>query len=268
MAEIAHETKLRSKEEVAVLWRQYKATRDPSTREKLILQYTPLVKYVLGRLAVTLPDIIDSEDIMSYGLIGLITAVERFDPDKGVKFETYGISRIRGTIIDELRSIDWIPRSARERVREITRSMARLEVQLERSPTDAEVAEDIGMDVQRYRDTLARTSVTTFSLDRPVELSGDDERISVGDVIADESSPDPGREFEMRELEDELTLAIEDLPDRDRLLLSLYYHEDLTMKEISQVLEISESRVCQIHARAVLRLRAKLAERGHSGPPA
>lgn len=267
MVAIARETKLRSKEEVALLWRQYKATRDPSIREKLILQYTPLVKYVLGRLAVTLPDIIDSEDIMSYGLIGLITAVERFDPDKGVKFETYGISRIRGNIIDELRSLDWIPRSARERVREISRSMVRLESELQRSPTDQEVADDIGMDVKRYRDILARTSVTTFSLDRPVSMSDSDERITVGDVIADEASPDPGRQVEMHELEDELTQAIETLPDRERLLLSLYYHEDLTMKEISQVLEISESRVCQIHARAVLKLQAKLAERGHTGPP-
>ena len=251
-------------EQTHKFWVEYKRTNDPGLREKLILQYTPLVKYVLGRIALTIPDILESEDILSYGIIGLITAVERFDPAKGVKFETYAISRIRGSIIDELRSLDWIPRSARQRTREITRAMADLEVELQRTPTDQEVAARLGLDLEKYRQSLATTAIGTFSLDQPVAADEDSELISVVDVIPDESSPDPSVQAEMRELEDELTAAIETLPERERLLLSLYYREDLTMKEISQVLEISESRVCQIHARAVLKLRAHLSNRGHA----
>ena len=260
-----------SPDEVQRLWVKFKATKDGPVRKKLrdtlILQYTPLVKYVLGRIAVTIPDILESEDILSYGTIGLIAAVERFDPAKGVKFETYAIARVRGNIIDELRSLDWIPRSARQRVRQITQAMAELESELRRHPSDEEVAERVGIGVDSYRSTLTHTSVATFSLDRPVEVAEESEPISVGDVIADENSPDPILEAEMRELEDELTGAIEELPERERLLLSLYYHEDLTMKEISHVLEISESRVCQIHARAVLKLRAHLETRGHARMP-
>ncbi len=258
---------MRTPEEVQRLWMEYKRNGDSGIREKLIIQYVPLVKYVLGRLAVTIPDILESEDILSYGTIGLITAVERFDPTVGVKFETYAIARIRGSIIDELRSLDWIPRSARQRVREITKAMSELEVELQRRPTDEEVADRVGVGVESYRNTLANTSVATFSLDRPVEVAEESDPISVGDAIPDEGSPDPSLEAELRELEDELTGAIEQLPERERLLLSLYYHEDLTMKEISQVLEISESRVCQIHARAVLKLRAHLETRGHARLP-
>lgn len=263
-----HQRSTRSPEETQRLWIEFKKTNDPAVREQIILQYAPLVKYVLGRIAVTIPDILESEDILSYGTIGLITAVERFDPTVGVKFETYAIARIRGSIIDELRSLDWIPRSARQRVREITQAMSELEVELQRRPSDEEVAERVGVGVESYRSTLTHTAVATFSLDRPVEVADESEPISVGDVIADDSSPDPSVEAEMRELEDELTGAIEHLPERERLLLSLYYHEDLTMKEISQVLDISESRVCQIHARAVLKLRAHLETRGHARMPA
>src|ERR671935_484417 len=155
------------------LWNSYIANREPRLRERIIVQYAPLVKYVVGRLAINLPTIIDSDDIISYGTMGLIDAVERFDPNRGIKFETYAIARIRGAIIDALRSLDQIPRTARQRAREIESAIAELEAKLKRPPYDEEVAKHLGMDVEKYREVCVRTSVMTLSLD--ALLSSDDE---------------------------------------------------------------------------------------------
>jgi RNA polymerase sigma factor for flagellar operon FliA len=156
------------------MWRNYVASREPAVRERIIVQYAPLVKYVVGRLAINLPTVIDSDDVISYGTIGLIDAVERFDPDRGIKFETYAIARIRGAIIDALRSLDQIPRTARQRAREIEAAIAELEAKLKRPPTDEEVAKHLGMDVEKYREACVRTNVTSLSLD--ALLSVDDGR--------------------------------------------------------------------------------------------
>jgi RNA polymerase sigma factor for flagellar operon FliA len=242
------------------LWNNFVAHHDPKLRERIIVQYAPLVKYVVGRLAINLPTIIDSDDVISYGTIGLIDAVERFDPTRGIKFETYAIARIRGAIIDALRSLDASPRTARQRAREIEAALVELEAKLKRPPHDEEVAKHLGMEVDKYREACVRTNVTTLSLDGL--LSTDDDEGGGGGLKAfafeDRDSPDPVSATERRELEVALVGAVKNLPERERLVLSLYYYEELTMKEISKVMEISESRVCQLHAQAVLRLRATL----------
>jgi RNA polymerase sigma factor for flagellar operon FliA len=240
------------------MWHSYISKREPEMRERIIVQYAPLVKYVVGRLALNLPTVIDSDDVISYGTIGLIDAVERFDPSRGIKFETYAIARIRGAIIDALRQLDQIPRTARQRAREIEAAMVELEERLKRPPTDEEVAKHLNMDVEKYREACVRTNVTTTSLDSL--LSTDDEDGGGGKAYAfeDRDSPDPAAATERREAEQALVLAVKKLPERERLVLSLYYYEELTMKEISRVMEISESRVCQLHAQAILRLRATM----------
>ena|SRR5579884_2045167 len=241
------------------LWNSFVAHRDPKLREQIIVQYAPLVKYVVGRLEINMPTIVDSDDVISYGTLGLIDAVERFDPTRGIKFETYAIARIRGAIIDALRSLDQIPRTARQRAREIEAAMAELEAKLKRPPTDEEVAGHMGMDVDRYREAIVRTNVVTLSLDSL--LSTDDDEGPGGTkpyAFEDRDSPDPLAATERREMEKALILAVRNLPERERLVLSLYYYEELTMKEISRVMEISESRVCQLHAQAILRLRSTL----------
>jgi RNA polymerase sigma factor for flagellar operon FliA len=246
--------------ETSDLWIQYARTRDPALRERLILQYAPLVKYVVGRLAINLPAVLDAEDVLSYGTLGLIEAIERFDPSRGIKFETYAISRIRGAIIDGLRALDQIPRSTRQRAREIERALADLEAQLGRAPTDEEVAAHLGLELDRYQQALQNTSVLTLSLDSLLEVDDDTAPAVPAGKLGDRESPDPVALAERHELEEALVKAVQRLPDRERLVLSLYYYEELTMKEISRVMEISESRVCQLHAQAILRLRAYLRE--------
>jgi RNA polymerase sigma factor FliA len=250
----------------ADLWARYVKRRDAGLREELILQYAPLVKYVMGRLAISLPSIIDYEDILSFGTIGLIEAVERFDPDKGVKFETYAISRIRGAIIDALRSLDRLPRSVRQKAKEADLAIVTLTHDLGRDPTDEEIAAALGVPVDAYRKHLIDASWVTVSLDAN-SSSGDDE--DDGGVIAvpDPDEADISVGIEQQELIGELGQAIRELPDREQLVLSLYYKDELTMREVSKVLGISESRVCQLHARALSRLRAGI-ERIHRGEAA
>lgn len=242
----------------AALWEQYALTRGPELRERLILQYAPLVKYVIGRLAMSLPAVLDYEDILSYGTIGLIEAVERFEHDKGVKFETYAISRVRGSIIDALRSLDRLPRSVRQKAREADAAVSRLTHELGRDPSDQEVADALGLPLDRYLHDLVDASWVTVSLDT-VGYAEDDGPAEL--PVADPDAEDASAGLERQELIGDLTTAIRDLPDREQLILSLYYKDELTMREISKVLGVSESRVCQLHARALARLRGRLASR-------
>ena len=242
-------------------WVRYAAERDPGIREQLILQYAPLVKYVVGRLAIMLPRILDSDDVLSIGTMGLIEAVDRYDPSTGVKFQTYAISRIRGAILDELRSLDWIPRSARQRSAEIAKTFARLESVLGRSPTDEEVAKELGLDMHQYQQASLSAAAVIISLETPVagpDGQGDDLGAPLVETIESTATPSPSQALEEGELLDGLAGAIASLSERDRTLLSLYYEQELTMKEISAVLEVSESRVCQLHSRALHRLRAHM----------
>lgn len=248
--------------DVNALWARYAASHEREVRDALVVQYTPLVKYVVGRLAISLPAVIDFEDVLSYGLIGLLDAIERFDPSRGIKFENYAIPRIRGSIIDALRSLDPLSRTARDRAREVERARSHLETQLRRSPTDEELAANLGLSLARYHQQRAASSVTVLSLDSMFEVDSELAAHRRSDSFVDNDSPSPPDVVEQRELLQRLATAISRLPERERLVLSLYYNDELTMKEVSRVLEVSESRVCQLHSQAISRLTAYLQERG------
>jgi RNA polymerase sigma factor for flagellar operon FliA len=239
------------------LWQKYAKQPDPATREKLIMEYLPLVKYVVGRLAVTLPPTVDSEDLVGYGVMGLITAIERFNPDRGFKFETFAVSRIRGAIIDELRSQDWLPRSVRSKAKEMEGSIRTLEHQLGRTATDDELALALGTTVENLPKSLSEVVAPVLSLDDLVMMGDDGAKVSWLDTLPDDRLG-PAGVFDAGEMTEILGKAIDLLPERERLLVSLYYHEGLTLKEIGQVLSVTESRVCQLHSQAVGRLRTKI----------
>lgn len=249
------------------LWVEYKSGSDRQVRDQLIVLYSPLVKYVAARVAVGLPQHVDSADLVSYGIIGLIDAIDRFDPERKVKFETYAIPRIRGAIIDELRAIDWVPRSVRAKARALEQAYATLEGTLLRTPTDAEVAAQLGISEKELQDILRQLSfVGVAALDEVFAVGGErGQRSTLGDTIAD-STPGPAAMFDVKESKEILAQAIKHLGDRERTVLSLYYYEGLTLAEIGEILGVTESRVCQIHTKAVLQLRARLSDRTSAIP--
>ena len=248
-------------EMVAELWRDYKDGGTKEARERLILHYSPLVKFVAGRVAAGLPQNIEQSDLVSYGIFGLIDAIDKFDPARGFKFETYAISRIKGSIIDELRSIDWVPRSIRSKARSIERAYSKLENELKRTPTDSEVADELGMSEPELAQTLSQISfVGLVALDELLTVGGERTgSATLGDTVADRAH-DPVAAFEVDEMKHVLADAINRMPDRERLVLTLYYYEGLTLSEIGDVLGVTESRVCQIHTKAILQLRGRLVE--------
>jgi RNA polymerase sigma factor FliA len=241
------------------LWQEYRRTADRATRDRLILTYAPLVKFVAGRLGATLPSHVDEQDLVSYGLLGLIGAIERFDPDREIKFETYAIARIKGAIIDELRSLDWVPRSVRTRAREIERAISSLERSLMRVPTDEEIAAKLEITMPELEESLAEISRTSMAaLDELWTPNAGGDQVSLIDTIEDQSGPDPEISLEQTELKEALGEAIARLPEREKLVVTLYYYEELTLREIGEVLGVTESRVSQLHTKAVLRLKARL----------
>jgi RNA polymerase sigma factor FliA len=245
--------------DVTTLWTRYKEDDDPSARDELILNYSPLVKYVAGRLASSLPQTVDTADLISYGIFGLIDAIQKFDPARAIKFETYAISRIKGAIIDELRAMDWVPRSVRSRAREIEAAYVALENLLRRVPTDQEVADHMHVTIKEFQDLLAKLSYTSVVSFEELWVGGErDEGQNAIGSIKDDTAEDPVAIFETGEIKEILAGAIDKLPDRERTVVALYYYEGLTLKEIGQVLGVTESRVSQLHTKAVLRLRAKL----------
>jgi RNA polymerase sigma factor for flagellar operon FliA len=240
------------------LWREYLTTDDPALREQLILQYAPLVKYVVGRMAVASSSILDMEDLLGFGTLGLIDAVSRFDPTRGVKFETYALQRIRGSIIDSFRKLDIVPRSARRRAREIEGAQAQLQQSLGREPDDDEVASHLGLSRDGLSRAMMEASCAILSMERPLAMLDGDDSLTLADTIEDENAVVPQAEIERHEEREALVSALGLLNERDRLVISLYYYEELTLREISEVLGVTESRVCQLHARAITRLRASL----------
>jgi RNA polymerase sigma factor for flagellar operon FliA len=242
------------------LWQEFRRTNDRSLRDRLILTYAPLVKYVAGRLGSGLPAHVDENDLVSYGLLGLIGAIERFDPDRDIKFETYAIARIKGSIIDELRALDWVPRSVRARAREIERVHGKLEHRLHRTPTDEEMARELGITVEEFQESLMKISNSTVvALDElwaVSDSSGD--QVSLLDTLHDPDAPDPQELLDASELKDRLADAISALPEREKLVIALYYYENLTLREIGEVLGVTESRISQLHTKAVLRLKSRL----------
>jgi RNA polymerase sigma factor for flagellar operon FliA len=250
---------------VAQLWQGYKADATHEARERLILHYSPLVKFVAGRVASGLPQSIEQSDLVSYGIFGLIDAIDKFDPARGFKFETYAISRIKGAIIDELRSIDWVPRSIRAKARAVERAYSKLENELKRSPDDREVAAELDLGEEELNHVLSQVSFTGLValdelLGRQQGAGGDGGgSATVGDTIADRAH-DPVEAFETDEMKHLLADAINRMPDRERLVLTLYYYEGLTLAEVGGILGVTESRVCQIHTKAILQLRGRLSE--------
>ena len=249
------------------LWRDFKegdaeGAAHAALRERLILHYAPLVKYVAGRVGVGLPPNIEQADLVSYGIFGLIDAIEKFDLSRAIKFETYAISRIKGAIIDELRSIDWIPRSIRSKAREVERAYASLEAKLHRTPTESEVAAELGISLDDLHAIFGQVSfVNVLALDELLNVNGEKgDKVSLVDTLEDHRVEDPVRAFESQETKHLLARAINLLPEREKIVVTLYYYEGLTLAEIGQVLGVTESRICQMHTKAVLQLRAKLAD--------
>ena len=246
--------------ELRDLWRRYKSTGDARARERLVVAYSPLVKFIAGRMASGLPSHVEESDLISYGLIGLINAIERFEVEREIKFETYAITRIKGAIIDELRALDWVPRSVRARAREIERAHGKLEHRLHRTPTDEEMANELKISVEEFQESLVKISNSTVvALDElwaVSDSSGD--QVSLLDTLHDPDAPDPQQLLDASELKDRLADAISALPEREKLVVTLYYYEELTLREIGEVLGVTESRVSQLHTKAILRLKARL----------
>src|ERR671923_843127 len=246
--------------ELRDLWRRYKDDGDQHARERLVLAYAPLVKYVAGRMSTGLPAHVEESDLISYGLLGLISAIERFDPGREIKFETFAMTRIKGSIIDELRSLDWVPRSVRAKAREIEKANAKLEHQLQRAPGDREMAGALGMSVEEFQESLVRISNSSvIALDElwtVSDASGD--QVSLLDTIQDPQAIDPAAEVDTADMKDRLGGAIARLPEREKLVVALYYYEGLTLREIGEVLGVTESRVSQLHTKAVMRLKSRL----------
>ena len=243
------------------LWLEYRRTQEKALRDRLIVNYSPLVKYVAGRLGSGLPAHVEEADLISYGLGGLISAIERFDPSRETKFETYAMTRIRGAIIDELRTLDWAPRSVRARARQIERVNVKLESRLQRAPTDEEMSAELGTTITEFHEHLLQIANSTIvALDElwsGTDAGGD--QVSLLDTLADQGAPDPQMLIDASELRERVSDAIAALPEREKLVIALYYYENLTLREIGEVLGVTESRVSQLHTKAVLRLRSKLA---------
>jgi len=241
------------------LWQQYRKNRDPAIREAFIKQYAPLVKYVAGKVAVGMPNNVEFDDLVGYGVFGLIDAIDKYDPEKNVKFKTYAVTRIRGAIFDELRLIDFVPRSVRQKTREIESTISSLEAQLGRTASDQEIAGALGMDESEYMKVIQKISGTSIISLNDLWYSGDDnDKVSIGDSIESPSSLNPDVMVVNEEIRRVIVEAINELPDKEKKILVLYYYEDLTLKDIGRVLQVTESRVSQLHTKAVLHLRSKL----------
>jgi RNA polymerase sigma factor for flagellar operon FliA len=241
------------------LWELYRKTKDPKIREMFVKQYAPLVKYVAGKVAVGMPHNVDFDDLVGFGVFGLIDAIEKFDPEKHVKFKTYAVTRIRGAIFDELRSIDWVPRSVRQKSREIEDTVQQLEANLGRAASDKEIADEMGMSEDEFQKTMMKISGTSILSLNDVWYTGEDnDTVSIVDSIESPHSMNPDSIVEKDEIKRVIVQAISELPEKEKKVLVLYYYEDLTLKEIGKVLEVTESRISQLHTKAIMRLRTKL----------
>ncbi len=245
-------------DQITLLWKEYKATKSVTARDRLIVNYSPLVKYVAGRVASGLPGNIDPADLVSYGIFGLIDAIDKFDLERANKFETYAIARIKGAIIDELRAIDWVPRSVRAKARSVEKAITKLEAKLLRSPSDEEIATELGISPKDLGDILTETRrLGVAALDEILSSSDRGESGTLGDSLPDKTTG-PVLSFENEETKQLLAQAVNRLGDREKMVLALYYYEGFTLAEIGQVLGVTESRVCQIHTKAVMQLRLRL----------
>jgi len=241
------------------LWEQTKGRNSQEARRDLVNIYARIVKYVAGRMAIGLPHYVEFNDLISAGLLGLIQAIDNFDHERGIKFETYAIPRIRGSILDELRSQDWFPRSLRRKAKQLEEAYSTLEVQLGRPATDAEVARKLEINIEELDSMVGEVSIATImSLD--ADTSGDENEAatSLGDYLADVNNEDVEQILAKQEMKELIGTRMSELPEKEQLVLVLYYYEELTLKEIGEILDVTESRVCQIHTKAILRLKGKI----------
>jgi RNA polymerase sigma factor for flagellar operon FliA len=244
---------------VEKLWHDYRKTRSPEIREKLVLRYVSLVKYVAGRLAIGLPPSVQADDLISSGILGLMDAIDKYDLERDTRFETYAVTRIRGAILDELRALDWIPRSTRQKARRLESVYVELEGTLGRSANIDEVARRMKLSTEAFYGLLDEVRSTNLvSLDEYVQGKDGDGQTRLVDAVEDRESLDPTERIDINDLKEVMNGAILRLPARERLVIALYYYEELTLKEIGAILNVSESRISQIHTKAVLRLRGKL----------
>ena len=252
----------RAEPDLKEMWIRYAKSGDRDLRDQLIVHYSPLVKYVASRVAAGLPQNVEQADLVSYGIFGLIDAIDKFDPGLGNKFETYAMQRIKGAILDELRSIDWVPRSVRAKARDVEKALGSLERELGRAPSDEELAEEVGWSVQQLRQTLSQISmVGIVALDDMLSVGGDrGESLTLGDTIAD-SGESPVSLFEIEEMKQILADTINAMGEREKLVLMLYYYENFTLAEIGKVVGVTESRICQIHTKAVMQLQLHIKRR-------
>ena len=242
-----------SDSELAELWKVYLNDRNNKTvRDKLIVQYIYLTRYVIGRIKVNLPPSFSYEDIASYGVEGLIDAVEKYSPERGAKFETYALMRIRGAIIDKIRANDWLPRTIRKKIKEVKDTISTLKTELNRMPTSAEIGERLGIEKEKVDEILAQETSIDSLYDKK---NLGDESVEIIDTIEDVKSERPEEAAEKKDAKKELEKALKRLPERERMLLVFYYHENMTLKEIGEAINVSESRVCQLHAQAIMKLR-------------
>ncbi|MBN1982311.1 MAG: FliA/WhiG family RNA polymerase sigma factor [Chitinivibrionales bacterium] len=245
------------------LWKEYKETNSKVAKDKLLVEYAHLVRFIGNRIGINLPASVDRDDLISSGIIGLIKAVETFEPERGFKFETFAGHKIRGAILDELRALDWVPRSVRQKSKDLQRTYSKLENELGRMPYDDEVCSELGIDMEEFEKMLSDIAPTTIvSLEELMpDRSTDSKEIRLIDTIEDPGSDNPLRELGFEEVKQILKETIENLPEKERLVIALYHFEELTLKEIGVVLDISESRVSQIHSKAILKLRSRLLQK-------
>ncbi len=241
------------------LWKLYRRTQERKIRDYFVRQYAPLVKYVAGKIALGMPQNVEFDDLVGFGVFGLFDAIDKFDPGKHVKFKTYAVTRIRGAIFDELRTIDWVPRSVRQKAREVEETVRRLEASLGRSASDEEIASAMALNLKDFQQMMLKISGTSMLSLHDIWYTGEDnDKISIADSIESPGSLNPDTIVEKEEIKRVIVAAIKELPEKEKKVLVLYYYEDLTLKEIGEVLEVTESRVSQLHTKAIMRLRAKL----------
>lgn len=246
------------------LWVSYRTGKDKSIRDYFVRQYAPLVRYVAGKVAVGMPGSVEFDDLVGYGVFGLFDAIEKFDPTKHVKFKTYAVTRIRGAIFDELRSNDWVPRSVRQKARELEDTVRQLESLLGRSATDQEIAQEMNLPLKDFQDLLMKVSSTSImSLNDLWQSSDDSDNVSIVESVESPASLNPDVIVERNEIKRVMLEALQELPEKEQRVLALYYYEELTLREIGEVLEVTESRISQLHTKAIIRLRAKLTNVKH-----
>lgn len=241
------------------LWKQLVKTKEQVLRDYFVVKYAPLVKYVAGKVSMGMPQSIEFDDLVSYGVFGLIDAIGKYDPARGIKFKTYAMTRIRGAIFDELRSIDWIPRSVRQKAKQIENVIAELENKLGRTVEDEEIAKELGLSMEEFHSILNKVSGTSMLSLNDIWFMGDDsDELSIMETLEAPDNMNPDMIMEKQEIKEYIIEAIKKLPDKEKKVVVLYYYEDLTLKEIGQVLDVTESRVSQLHTKAIMRLRGRL----------